>query len=75
MVFQSIEILSAENGRRANIWFGPAFGGCSFVYGSVRASVRSARVEMRGGEWEYRDAVSNEVLDFFAPFDDSFERS
>lgn len=75
VVFQSIEILSAGNARRANIWLGPAFGGCSFVYGSVRAFVRNARVEMRGGEWEYRDAVSNEVLDFFAPFDDSFERS
>jgi hypothetical protein len=69
MVFQSIEILPAETGRRANIWLGPAFGGCSFVFERVRASVRSAHVEMRGGEWEYRDAISNEVLDFFAPFD------
>jgi hypothetical protein len=71
IVFQSIKILPAENGRRVIIWFGPAFGGCSFVYRGVRAFVRSARVEMRGGEWEYRDAVSNEAFDFFAPFDDS----
>jgi hypothetical protein len=74
VVLQSIQITSAGNGSQAHVWFGSEFGGCSFVYGGVRAFVRNARVELRGGKWEYRDAVSHEVLDFFAPFDESFVR-
>ncbi|WP_148273254.1 hypothetical protein [Stigmatella aurantiaca] len=68
VVIQSFETLSEEGRMRASLWFGPSFGGCSFLYGGVRASVRSARVEMRGTDWEYRDIEDNEVLDFYAPF-------
>ncbi|MBU8898063.1 hypothetical protein KRR26_20820 [Corallococcus sp. M34] len=68
VVIQSFETLSEERGMRASIWFGPSFGGCSFLYGGVRAFVRSARVEMRGIDWEYRDVEDNAVLDFYSPF-------
>ncbi|RKI08284.1 hypothetical protein D7Y13_16275 [Corallococcus praedator] len=68
VVFQSVETHPEGGGTRANLWFGPSFGGCSFLYRGVHASVRKARVTMRGRDWEYRDAEDDEVLEFHEPF-------
>lgn len=67
-VFQAVELGSETAGRRANFWFGPAYGGCSFSYEDVRAFIRHTRSEEKRGEWEYRDLQSNTPIDFFEPF-------
>lgn len=67
-VFQSVEIAPHGSKTCVNLWFGPGFGGCSFLYETLGACIRVAHAELRGEEWEYRDASSNEELNFFAPF-------
>ena len=68
-VFQDVEVFSEGEGRtRVSFGFGPAFGGVSFTCREYSAWTRVARVRQVGSQWEYRDAATGDVMDFFEPF-------
>lgn len=68
IVIQSIESAAGADGRMLALWFGPNFGGLSFVYDGVVGVLRQTRAESRGTSWIYRDLVSGAAIDFAQPF-------
>lgn len=69
ILFQDVEALPDGEGRtQVKLWFGPAFGGLSFTCRDYTAWTRVARVRQQGSSWEYRDATTGDVMDFYEPF-------
>ncbi|NMO20369.1 hypothetical protein HPC49_36815 [Pyxidicoccus fallax] len=68
-VFQLVKTVPLGEGRtRVELWFGPAFGGVSFTCREYSAWLRVTRARQQGSEWEYRDATTGDLVDFFDPF-------